>query len=155
MMEVTADHWLTMMNISEHTIHNVAADAGYHQCVTRKVLFLTVLQKRKRVTQANEFKDFDAQKWGDLIWSDKCYIHLDDKSGQVYVTHCAHEEYDENCVIPIFKQSLVCVMFWGCIMKGRKGPLIVLEYQGGQGGGMTGQKYILQVLEAHLEPFYH
>ena len=47
------------------------------------------------------------------------------------------------------------VMVWGCIMKGRKGPLAVLEYPGGQGGGMTGQQYISQVLEAHLHTLYN
>ena len=100
-------------------------------------------------------KDFNAQQWGDIIWLDECYIHLNDQSGRVYVTRHANEEYDENCVIPTFKQSSVCVMFWGCIMKGRKGPLVVLEYTGGRGGGMTGQRYISQVLEAHLNSFYH
>ena len=38
-------------------------------------------------------------------------------------------------------------------MKGRKGPLVVLEYTGGQGEGMTGQRYISQVLEVHLNSF--
>ena len=145
----------SMMNISEHTVRDVAADAGYHRRVARKVPFLSALQKRKRIAWANEFRDFGAQEWWNLMWSDECYIHLDDKSGRVYVTHRANEEYDENCVIPTFKQSSVCVMFWGCIMKGRKGPLVVLEYPGGKGGGMTAQRYISQVLEAHLNSFYH
>ena len=76
----------TMMNISEHTVRDVAADAGYHRRVARKVPFLSALQKRKRIAWANEFRDFGAQEWWNLIWSDECYIHLDDKSGQVYVT---------------------------------------------------------------------
>ena len=99
------------MNISEHTVHDVAADAGYHQQVARKVPFLSTLQKRKRIAWANEFRDSGAQEWRNLTWSDECYIHLDDKSGQVYVTCRANEEYDENCVIPTFKQSSVCVIF--------------------------------------------
>jgi transposase len=40
-------------------------------------------------------------------------------------------------------------------MEGRKGPLVVLKYPGGRGGGMTRQRYISQVLEAHLFTFYH
>ena len=111
------------MNISEHTVHDVAADAEYHWQVVRKVPFLSSLQRRKRIAWANEFRDFGAQDWWNLIWLDECSIHLDD-----YVTHWANEEYDENCVIPTFKQSSVHVMLWGCIMKGRKGLLIVLEY---------------------------
>ena len=101
----------TMMNISEHTVHDVAADAGYHQRDARKVPFLPALQKRKRLAWANEFRDFGAQEWRNLIWSDECYIHIDDKSGQVYVTCWANEKYDENCVIPTFKQSSAPVSF--------------------------------------------
>jgi len=60
----------------------------------------------------------------------------------------------EECLVPAFKQSSVRVMIWGCIMKGRKGPLIVLEYPGGKGGGMNATRYKEQVLEGALKSFY-
>jgi hypothetical protein len=41
-------------------------------------------------------------------------------------------------------------MVWGCIMHGVKGPLVVLEYLGGQGGGMESNQYREQVLERVL-----
>jgi len=72
----------------------------------------------------------------------------------VWVTRSAEKEYDEDCVIPTFKQSLVRVMVWGCIMKGSKGPLVVLEYPGGKGGGMNAKQYQEQVLEAKLHDYY-
>ena len=56
----------TGMNISEHVVWDVAADAGYHRRVARKVPFLTALQKRKRTAWANEYKDLNAQQWGDI-----------------------------------------------------------------------------------------
>lgn len=62
--------------------------------------------------------------------------------------------YDENCVVPRFKQSLVRVMIWACIMKGKKGPLVVLEYLGGKDGGMNLKCYQEQVLEGKLRDFY-
>ena len=37
----------------------------------------------------------------------------------------------------------------------RKGPLIVLEYPGGKGGGMTAKRYIEQVLDGFLLDFYN
>ena len=89
----------TGMNISEHVVRDVAADAGYHRCVVRKVPFLTALQKRKRTAWADEYKDFNAQRWGDIIWSDECYIHLNDKSGRVYVTRRANEEYCQEAAL--------------------------------------------------------
>jgi hypothetical protein len=66
----------------------------------------------------------------------------------------AEEEFDENCAIPTFKQSAIQVMVWGCVMKGKKGPLVVLEYPGGRGGGMNSERYQTQVLNAHLFDFY-
>ena len=45
-------------------------------------------------------------------------------------------------------------MIWGSIIKGRKGPLVVLEYPSGKGGGMNSTQYQEQVLEAHLKAFY-
>ena len=59
----------------------------------------------------------------------------------VWVTWAVDEEFDEDCVVPTFKQSPLRVMLWGCIMKGRKGPLVVLEYLGGWGGGITAKRY--------------
>lgn len=89
-----------------------------------------------------------------MVWSDECYIHLDDKTGWIFVTRRVDEELDETCVVPTFKQSSVCVMVWGCVALGWKGPLVVLEYPGGKGGGMTAARYQEQVLEGQLKVFW-
>ncbi|KAF9477900.1 hypothetical protein BDN70DRAFT_774423, partial [Pholiota conissans] len=70
------------------------------------------------------------------------------------VTRRPGEELLDCCVVPTFKQSSVWVMVWGCIMKGWKGPLIVLEYPGGKGGGMNSARYQEQVLDGQLAGFY-
>ncbi|KAE9382972.1 hypothetical protein BT96DRAFT_764151, partial [Gymnopus androsaceus JB14] len=99
---------------------------------------------------AKEKKGYD---WEKVIWSDECYIYLDDSNGQVFVTRRADEEYEEDCLIPTFKQSSLRVMVWACIMKGKKGPLVVLEYPGGKGGGMNAAQYRDQVLGPVMMPF--
>lgn len=45
-------------------------------------------------------------------------------------------------------------MVWGCIIRGQKGPLIVLDYPGGKGGGINLAWYQNQVLDSALEGFY-
>ena len=45
-------------------------------------------------------------------------------------------------------------MVWACITYGRKGPIVVLDYPGGKGGGMTAQRYVNQVLDGPLSSFY-
>lgn len=70
------------------------------------------------------------------------------------MTHRPSEEYLEECLVPVFTQPPLHVMIWGCIMQGRKGPLVVLEYPGGRGGGFNAVRYKAQVLEGVLEGFY-
>jgi len=64
------------------------------------------------------------------------------------------EVFHEDCVVPTFKQLPIWVMVWGCIMEGRKGPLVVLEYLGGCGGGMMAKQYQEQMLSGPLHIFY-
>jgi hypothetical protein len=140
--------------ISDATVRNVLSDEGYHQRVARKVPYLRMNHKRDQMHWARKYKPFDDGDWGKVIWSDECYIYLGDNGGRIYVTRCLDEEFEEDCLVPTFKQSSVCVMVWGCIMKGRKGPLVVLEYPGGKGGGMNTARYQEQVLEGVLKEFY-
>lgn len=70
------------------------------------------------------------------------------------MTCWAGEEVIQDCLVPTFKQSSIRVMIWGCIMMGKKGPLVVLEYLQGKGGGMNTAWYKAQVLEGPLLSFY-
>lgn len=130
------------------------AEEGYHRRVARKVPYLTKAHKKNRMQWACQYKTFTDKDWAKVIWSDKCYIYLGDDRGRIFVTRHASEEYDEDCLVPTFKQSSVCVMVWGCIMKGQKGPLVVLKYPGGKGGGMNSVRYREQVLEGVLKGYY-
>lgn len=94
------------------------------------------------------------EDWWRVIWSDECYVYIGDSGGTVWVTRSVDEEFNENCLIPTFKQSPIQVMAWGCIMEGRRGPLVVLDYPGGKGGGMTAARYQQQVLDGPLHNFY-
>ena len=127
---------------------------GLHQRKAQKVVYLTKTQKRAQKQWALQYKGWKERDWGTVIWSDECYVYLGDDRGTVWVTRTAEEEFDENCIIPTFKQSTIQVMVWGCVVKGKKGPLVVLEYPGGRGGGMNSERYQTQVLDAHLFDFY-
>jgi hypothetical protein len=95
-------------------------------------------------------REREGEQWDTVMWSDECYLQLGDKSGRVYITRTVDEEYIDECLVPTFKQSSVRVMVWGCIAHDWKGPLVVLEYPGGKGGGMTAERYRQQVLEGVL-----
>jgi len=75
---------------------------------------------------------------------------LGDDRGRIYITRSADEEYNEECLVPTFKQSSVHIMIWGCIMKGKKDLLVVLNYPGCKGDGMNSKRYQEQVLDSVL-----
>ncbi len=145
---------LTVANISTSTVRTILVDKGYHRRVAKKVPYLTKAHKKARMAWARYCKGYRAQDWRKKIWSDECYVYLGDQHGRIYVTRCPGEEFDDDCCVPKFSQSSVRVMVWGCIMKGRKGPLVVLEYPGGRGGGMNSARYQQQVLDGALKEFY-
>lgn len=103
---------------------------------------------------AKDCKEFMDEDWERIIWSDESYIYIGDDRGTVWVTRAPDKEYDEDCVIPTFKQSSIHLMVWGCIMHRKKGPLVILEYPGGRGGGMTADRYQEQVLDKVLYNYY-
>ena len=137
--------------ISDQAVRRILAAHGYHRRVARRVPYLSKRQKKARLAWARALK---GRRWDDIIWSDECYVHIDDKHGRVYVTRRVDKVLHEDCVVPAFTQSNIRVMVWGCIMSGRKGPLIVLEYPGGKGGRMNSSRYQRQVLNGVLQPFF-
>lgn len=134
------------------SVRDYLASRGYHRCKAKHTVFLTAAQKEKRFDWGT--RNRGRSRWDDVAWSDESYIYLDSARNAIFVTRRADEKYEEDCLIPTFKQSRLRVMVWGCIMHGRKGPLVVLEYPGGKGGGMTAVRYIAQVLEKAWMPFY-
>ncbi|KAF5333764.1 hypothetical protein D9758_016585 [Tetrapyrgos nigripes] len=137
--------------LSATTVGDHLAQENYHRRVARKVVLLKKTQKVKRLAWARTHR---GQDWEKVIWSDESYVYIGDPKGQVWVTRRPEEEWEEDCLIPTFKQSSIRVMVWGCIMKGKKGPLVVLEYPGGKGGGMNAKRYQEQVLGGKLVEFY-
>jgi hypothetical protein len=118
------------------------------------VIFFKPEQKCGRKEWAKDHLDWDMKDFSRVIYSDEAYIVLGDSKGPVWVTRSADEVYNDDCVVPKFKQSSLRIMVWGCIMRDRKGPLVVLEYPGGRGGGMTAAWYQEQVLDKVLHDFY-
>ena len=77
---------------------------------------------------AGKYKHWSMDDWACVIWSNECYVYISDDWGTVWVTRSADEAWDDDCVVPTFKQSSIRIMVWACIMQGSKGPLVVLDY---------------------------
>jgi hypothetical protein len=143
-------------SVSGETVRRIVAEEGYHRRVAKKVPYRSELTKEKRRAWAlaRDKKSLPPREWGNIGWSDEAYICLDDKKGRVWVTRRPGEELLDECCVPVVPQNPIRAMVWGIIAKGFKGPLVVLQYPGGKGGGMTAQRYIQQVLDGPFLHFY-
>ncbi|KAF5328257.1 hypothetical protein D9619_013376 [Psilocybe cf. subviscida] len=141
-------------NISATTVRRVLHRHNYHRCVAVTKPLLREHQISARLAWAKYRKDHGVIDFETTIYSDECYICLDDKHQCVFVTRLPEEKFLKCCTVPTFKQSSIRVMVWGCVISGRKGPLVILDYPGGRGGGMTAVRYKEQVLECALLGFY-
>jgi hypothetical protein len=129
----------------------VLKDHNYRRCVAPKVPFLTAEQKETRLNWAEEKQGWEVDgEWSDVMRSDECYVTVGG-SGRIFVTRRPDEKWEE-CVVPKFSQAPIRVMVWGCIAKGYRGRLAVLELKGGEGGGLTAALYQEQVLDDILLP---
>jgi hypothetical protein len=140
------------LDTSTSAVKTTLHAAGYHCCVAKQVVFINEQQRKKRLAFAQEMAC--CHGWDDIAWSDECYVIADGSHGPTFVTRRPEEKWDPACVVPKFKQSNVRVMVWGCMMHGRKGPLLVLDYPGGKGNGMGGKRYVQQVLEGAWKQFH-
>jgi hypothetical protein len=98
----------------------------YHR-KARKVVYLPKAHTIAQRKWAKDSKIFMVDDWTQIILSDECYMYIGDDSGTIWVMWFADKEYDDDCVIPTFKWSLLQVMIWECIMVEDKGPVVVFE----------------------------
>jgi hypothetical protein len=127
---------------------------NFHRRRARIVPILTHHHRKLRMAWAQHVKKWQIFQWRRIIWTDECYVHLTHAPGTIYVTRTPKEAELQECMLPKFHQSPVRVMVWGCISYGWKGQIVVLDYPGGKGGGMTAERYQEQVLDAHVLDFY-
>lgn len=141
-------------NVSRSTVRKELAANLLHRRKARHKPTLKPWHKAARLFFARNALDLNPDTLHRVIWSDESYITIGDTPGVLYVTRKPGEEFDEKYIVPSDLQSNIRIMVWGCIMKDKKGPLVVLEYPGGKGGGMTAGRYKDQVLDPVLRPFY-
>lgn len=140
--------------VSARTAKRVLDRHGLHRRKARKAPHLTPRKKEARLSHARKMLEEEDEVHEHLMWSDECYVQVGDTPGVIYVTRTPAEEFLEACTVPTFKELNVKVMVWGCIARGWKGPLLVLDYPGGRGGGMNTERYINQVLDGALLASY-
>ena len=137
---------------SEKTPRRAFAMEGYHRRKARKKPSLTDVQKAKRLRFALDHPGWSCEDWQQVIWTDECYVWLSGFRGNIWITRCCGEEYEEACISPKFKKENA-IMIWGAILGGTKAPLVIWERE--DWGTITALSYCTHVLTPVLWPFWY
>ena len=136
---------LGLTQISTSTARRVLHKNDYFGRIGKRKPFVSEDNRKRRLKWCQEHKFWD-EEWDSIIWSDESRFLLFENDGQQWVWRKPHEKYDVDCLVPTVKSGNEGVMVWGCFVKNRLGPLVVLD------GKITGEVY-KNLLENHLLTF--
>ncbi|KAF8711952.1 DDE superfamily endonuclease, partial [Rhizoctonia solani] len=144
--------------VNKRMVRKVAYDAGYRRRVARRKPFITAATQAKRLAWARTNKNTN---WEGIGWTDEAHIETGERPSHPRVTRKPDEAHLTECVAPTFRSGRDSISVWSCIAIDYKGPLIRLETAPitvnakgrKQGGGLTAQGYIDQVLSGPLPKF--
>src|SRR6185312_3255214 len=125
--------------VSESTIKRALYESGYNSRVAARNPLISRKNKKDRIQWARERREWTADDWKTVIWSDESRFTLFE-NGKASVWRLQKERYDIDCVVPTVKHG--GCFTWDCL-----GPLIRLE------GKIDSKRYIEEVLQSHLVPF--
>ncbi|CCO31564.1 Transposable element Tc1 transposase [Rhizoctonia solani AG-1 IB] len=139
-------------------VRKVAYDAGYRQRVARHKPFITAATRTKRLAWARANKNTN---WEGVGWTDEAHIETGERPSHPCVTRKPDEAHLTKSVAPTFQSGRESISLWSCVAIDYKGPIIRLKTSPitvnakgqKQGGGLTAQGYIDQVLLGPLPKF--
>lgn len=144
--------------VSERMVRKVAYEEGYRRRVARRKPYLKPATVGKRLGWG---RDNRSTNWLGVAFTDEAHIESGEQPSRRRVTRRANEQDLTECVVPTFRSGRITLSVWSCVAYGFKGPLIRLQTAPvtvsakgrKQGGGLTAQGYIDQVLSGPLREF--
>jgi hypothetical protein len=122
--------------ISETTVRRRRSEAGFGSYIAVAKPGLRKENVVKRLEWAMRYKDWTAENWKRVIWSDESSIWIGVNPRRQWVIRSSGERLNRRYVKKSFKGERVKVMVWGCFTGERLGPLIVCD-----DGGIGADEY--------------
>ena len=91
--------------VTDRTICNRLLEAGYPARTPLKKPLLNKDQRRKRLQWAKAHKDWDVERWRQVLWSDETSFSLFPRPGNVKVRKPG-EEIRGDCIVPTLKHGV-------------------------------------------------
>lgn len=127
------------------TVRRSLARSGLHGRVAAKKPYLRHGNKAKRLDYARKHRNWGAEKWQQVLWTDESKFEIFGCSRRQFVRRRAGERYNNECLQATVKHGGGSLQVWGCISANGVGDLVRIN------GVLNAEKY-RQILIHHAIP---
>lgn len=131
-------------NVSPRTIRRVLVSAGYKSRVARRKPYISVVNKRKRMEFANQYKNKPNSFWDKVVFSDESKFNIFQSDGRIRVWRKPNTELEKQNLVSTVKHGGGGVMVWGCMSSAGVGNLIFVD-------GIMDKRVYLNILKENLK----
>lgn len=133
----------TGIDVSCRTVRRKLQQAGLRGCVAAKKPLRTKTHRKKRLDWCLQRKDWTAEEWGKVLFSDESTFELI-PSRRVWVRRRKGERYHQDCINSTVKYGGGKIQVWGCMSANGVGTLRVVN------GRLNAKAYVRLICQ-HLE----
>ena len=137
---------LSGLPISRYTARRRLKEVDLQSRYAKRKPFLSAKHKQVRLEWALRYKDWTAEDWMKVIWSDEALIRIGHDSRRHRVIRPIGAGLQERYLLPSFKSNQVTIMVWTCFCGDKIGPIITWNQ-----GGIGAVKY-MEMLSDGLVP---
>ena len=134
--------------ITPPTVRSRLDEEGLHCHRPNRCPILTAEHRRNRQIWATRHRRWTQRQWSTVVFSDESRFCLHRSDGRQRVYRRAGERNADCCIREVDSFGGANVMVWAGISRNYRTPLVVVE------GNLTAQRYVDQILEPHLVPFF-
>jgi transposase len=129
-------------------VDRVLRDANIKKWLAKSRPKLKAVHIAKRLRWATAHRDWTAEDFERVIWSDECSVEKSRDPRQQWVFREPGEQWLADCIHPKEKDKGISLMVWGCFWGKRKGPLVPITQN------INKTRYV-RLLRRHLFPVIH
>jgi transposase len=134
--------------VSERTVRKRLEEHGLSARTLAHCLLLTREHRVARLLIAHEHRNWGIEEWGRILFTDESRFCLRSPDGRQRVWRSTGQGVAQCNFVPGISFGSGSIMVWGGISMEARTELVVVN-----GGAMTANRYIRDILEPHVVPF--
>ena len=141
--------------ISERTVRRRLTAANLENRIPARRPPLTLQHRRNRLAWAQNHINWRLRDWRRVLFTDEKRFCVDNVDGRVKIWRRPGERFADANIEHHDRWGGASIMVWGAIgLNQRVGPIIFQNVGHGRGNGVNAARYIAQVLQPHVVPFF-